>query len=134
MSNEKIAVSPHPPCSLDLALWGFWFFSKLNMAIKGNCFELMQFIEAATTAQGKTLTKEDSKNCFRKRQNDGISVFQARSSLLRCIITVINYFYFHLLYYAIISHTYNKITFNLQEQENCVIYNNIGKLAGKFAK
>jgi len=38
------------------------------MTMKGKCFELIQDIEAATTVQLKTLTKEDFQNCFRKWQ------------------------------------------------------------------
>jgi len=34
--------------------------------IKGKRFESIQDIEAATTAQLKTLTKQDFQNCFRK--------------------------------------------------------------------
>ena len=36
--------------------------------MKGKRFESIQDIEAATTAQLKTLTKEDFQNCFRKWQ------------------------------------------------------------------
>ena len=38
------------------------------MTMKGKSFESIQDIEAATTAQLKTLTKEDFQNCFRKWQ------------------------------------------------------------------
>jgi len=38
------------------------------MTMKGKCFESIQDIEAATTAQLKTLMKEDFKKCFRKWQ------------------------------------------------------------------
>jgi len=38
------------------------------MAMKGKRFESIQDIEAVTTAQLKTLTKEDFQNCFRKWQ------------------------------------------------------------------
>jgi len=38
------------------------------MTMKGKCFESIQDIEAATTAQLKTLTKENFQNCFRKWQ------------------------------------------------------------------
>ena len=38
------------------------------MTMKGKRLESIQDIEAATTAQLKTLTKEDFQNCFRKRQ------------------------------------------------------------------
>jgi len=38
------------------------------MTMKGKRFESIQDIEAATTAQLKTLTKEDFQNCFRKWQ------------------------------------------------------------------
>ena len=39
-----------------------------KMTMKGKRFESIQDIEAATTAQQKTLTKEDFQNCFRKWQ------------------------------------------------------------------
>jgi len=38
------------------------------MTMKGKRFESIQDIEAATTAQLKTLTKEDFQNSFRKWQ------------------------------------------------------------------
>jgi len=38
------------------------------MTIKGKRFESIWYIEAATTAQLKTHTKEDFQNCFRKWQ------------------------------------------------------------------
>jgi len=38
------------------------------MTMKGKRFESIQSIEAATTAQLKTLTKEDYQNYFRKWQ------------------------------------------------------------------
>jgi hypothetical protein len=38
------------------------------MTVKGKRFESIQDIEAATTAQIKTLTKENFQNCFRKWQ------------------------------------------------------------------
>jgi len=38
------------------------------MTMKGKRFELIQDIEVATTAQLKTLMKEDFQNCFGKRQ------------------------------------------------------------------
>jgi len=38
------------------------------MTMKGERFESIQDIEAATTAQLQILTKEDFQNCFRKWQ------------------------------------------------------------------
>jgi hypothetical protein len=61
LSNKNITVCPHPPCD-------FWLFPKVKMTMKGKRFESIQDIEAATTAQLKTLTKEDFQNCFRKWQ------------------------------------------------------------------
>jgi hypothetical protein len=53
------------------------------MTMKGKGFESVQDIEAATTAQLKTITKEDFQNCSESVKNDGISVFEARGSILR---------------------------------------------------
>ena len=63
----------HPP---DLAPCDFWLFSKVKMAMKGKRFDSIQDIEAATTTQLKTLTKEDFQNCFAEggsilRRNNG---------------------------------------------------------------
>jgi len=63
-----MTVCAHPPYSPDLAPCDFWIFPKVKMAMKGKRFESIQDIEAATTAQLKTLTKEDFQNCFRKWQ------------------------------------------------------------------
>ena len=49
------------------------------MTVKGKRFELIQDIEAATTAQLKILIASES------GKNDGISVFEARGSILRGI-------------------------------------------------
>jgi len=68
LSNKNITVSPHPFYSLDLAPCNFWLFPKVNMTMKDKRFESIQDIEAATTAQLKTLTKEEFQNCFRKSQ------------------------------------------------------------------
>jgi len=66
--SNNITVCPHPPYSPDLALCDFWLFPKVKMTMKGKCFESIRDIEAATTVQLKTLTKEDFQNCFRKWQ------------------------------------------------------------------
>ena len=68
LSNKNITVCPHPPYSPDLALCEFWLFPKVKMTMKGKRFESIQDIEAATTAQLKTLTKENFHDCFRKWQ------------------------------------------------------------------
>ena len=76
LSNKNITVCPHPPYSPDLAPCDFWLFSKVKMAMKGKRFDSIQDIEAATTTQLKTLTKEDFQNCFAEggsilRRNNG---------------------------------------------------------------
>ena len=59
LSNKNITVCPHPPYSPDLAPCDFWLFSKIKMTMRGKRFQSIQDIEAATTAQLKTFTKED---------------------------------------------------------------------------
>jgi len=68
LSNKNITVCPHPHYSPDLAPCDLWFFSKVKMTVKGKRFESFQDIEATTTTQLNTLTKEDFQNCFRKWQ------------------------------------------------------------------
>jgi len=68
LSNKNITVCSHPTYSADLAPCEFWLFPKVKTTMKGKCFELIQDIETATTAQLKSLTKEDFQNCFRKWQ------------------------------------------------------------------
>ena len=64
LSNKNIMVCSHPPYaySPDLAPYDFWLFPKVKMTMKCKRFESIQDIEAATTAQLKTLTKEDFQN------------------------------------------------------------------------
>ena len=66
LSNKHIMVCPHPPYSPDLAPYDFWLLPKVKMTMKYKRFESIQDIEAATTAQLKTLKKENFQNCFRK--------------------------------------------------------------------
>ena len=68
LSNKNITVCPHLPYSPDLAPCDFWLFPEVKMTMKGKGFEAIQDIEAAKTAQLKTLTEEDFQNCFRKWQ------------------------------------------------------------------
>ena len=68
LSNKNITVCPHPPYSPDLASCEFWLFPKVKMTTRRKGFESIQDIEASTTAQLKTLTKEDFQNCLRKWQ------------------------------------------------------------------
>ena len=68
LSNKNITVCPHPRYSLELVPCNFWLFPKVKITMKGKHFESIQDIEATTTAQLKTLTKEDFQNCFRKWQ------------------------------------------------------------------
>ena len=68
LSNKNITVCPHPPYSPGPAPCNFWLFPKVKMTVKVKRFELIQDIEAATTAQLKTLTKENFQNCLRKWQ------------------------------------------------------------------
>jgi hypothetical protein len=63
LSNKNITVCP-PPYLPDLAPCDFWFFPKVKMTMKDKRFESIQDIEAATTAQLKTLAKEDFQNRF----------------------------------------------------------------------
>jgi len=61
-------VCPHLPYLPDLAPYDFWLFPKVKITMKGKRFESIQDIEAAMTAQLKTLTKVDFQNCIRKWQ------------------------------------------------------------------
>ena len=84
LSNKNITVCPHPPYSPDLAWCNFWLFPKVKKTMKGKCFELIQDTEAATTAQLKTLMKEDFQNCFRNWQERWDKCVQ-RGGILRGI-------------------------------------------------
>jgi len=50
ISVKNITVCPHPPYSPDLAPCDFRLFPKVKMTMKGNRFQSIQDIEAATTA------------------------------------------------------------------------------------
>ena len=68
LSNKNITVCLHPPYSPDLAPCDFWVFPKLKITMKGKQFECIKDIQAATTAQLKTLCRESFQNCFAKWQ------------------------------------------------------------------
>jgi hypothetical protein len=68
ISVKNITVCPHPPYLPDLAPCDFWRLPKFKMTTKGKRFESIQDVKAATTAQLKTLMKEDFQNSFRKWQ------------------------------------------------------------------
>jgi hypothetical protein len=61
ISVKNITVYPHPRHSPVLAPCNFWLFLKVKKTMIGKRFESIQYIEAATTAQLKTLTKKDFK-------------------------------------------------------------------------
>ena len=71
LSHKNITVCPHPPYSPDLAPCNFWLFPKVEMTMKGKRFESFQDIEAATTMQLKTLTKETSRTASESSKNMG---------------------------------------------------------------
>ena len=68
LSNKNITVCPYPPYSPYLAPCEFWIFPKIKMTLKVKRFESIHDIEAATTSQLKTLTKQGFQKCFRKWQ------------------------------------------------------------------
>jgi len=104
LSNKNITVCRHPPYSPDLAPCDFWLFPKVKMTLKGKGFESIQDIEAATTAQLKTFTKEDFQNCFRKWQERWDKCVRSGGSTLRGIngnvsFTVIFFLFKHSPYF-----------------------------------
>jgi len=102
LSNKNITLCPHSPYSPDLAPCDFWLFLNVKMTMNSERFESIQKIEAATTAQLKTLTKEDFQNCFRKWQERWDKCVQSEGGgNLRGIngnvsFTVINFFYLNI--------------------------------------
>lgn len=51
--------------SLGLVPCDFLLFPKVTMTMKEKCFESVPDLEAAVTAQAKTLRKEDLQSCYR---------------------------------------------------------------------
>jgi len=88
LSNKNITVCPHPPYSPGVAPCDFWFLPKVKMTMKGKCFESIQDIEAATTVQLKTLTKEDFQNCFRKWQERWDKCVQSEGEYFRRLMAM----------------------------------------------
>ena len=80
-NNLRNGQTPHPPDSPQLAPCHFWLFPKVKMTMKGKRFESIQDIEAAMTAQLKTLTKEDLQNCFRKWQEQWDKCIQSKGGV-----------------------------------------------------
>jgi len=86
LANKNITVCPQPPYSPDLAPTDFWLFPKVKMTMKGKCFEWIQDVEVATTAQ---LRKMTSRTASESGKKEGISVFEARGSILRGNVSLI---------------------------------------------
>jgi len=111
-------VCPHPPYSPDLAPCDFWLFPKVKMTMKGKRFEPIQDIEAATTAQLKTLMKEDFQNCFSKWQERWVKCVQSEGEyfeggLWHCVFYFNNFFKFkHLPYFLITPRISGLLTYH----------------------
>jgi hypothetical protein len=65
LADIKFTVCPHPPYSTDLAPCDFWLFPKIQLTMKGNRFDTIPEIEAATTERLRALRKDDFKSRFR---------------------------------------------------------------------
>jgi len=101
LSNKNITMFPYPPYSPDLAPCNFWLFPKVKMTMKGKRFESIQDIMLATTAQLRTLTKENLQNCFRKWQERWDKCVQSEGEYFEGIngnvsFTVIIFFYLNI--------------------------------------
>jgi hypothetical protein len=59
-----MVIIPHPPCSLDLAPCDFTLFPKLNMKLKGQCFETVSDIQTKSQAVLDTIKENDFHGAF----------------------------------------------------------------------
>jgi hypothetical protein len=50
VTNNKLIIVPHPPCSPDLAARDFAFFPKLKIKLKGRRFETVSDIQMESQA------------------------------------------------------------------------------------
>jgi hypothetical protein len=69
LADKIITVCPHSPYSLHLVRCGFWLFRKIKLTMKGNRFDTIPEVEAATKERLRALTKDDFQSCFRSWQN-----------------------------------------------------------------
>lgn len=80
-SSLNMTLYPHPPYSPNLALGNFWCFPKIRMTAEGQCYELIQDMEAAVAVQLETLRKADCRAAAESGKNWGISVFKVMGSI-----------------------------------------------------
>jgi hypothetical protein len=45
LTNNSIITLPHPPYSPDLAVCNFFLFLKMNLQLKGRCFDKVEEIQ-----------------------------------------------------------------------------------------
>jgi hypothetical protein len=67
LADKNITALPHLPYSPDLAPCDFWLFPKIKLTMKGNGFDTIPEIDAATKVRLRALTKDDFQSCFRSR-------------------------------------------------------------------
>jgi hypothetical protein len=69
LADSKITVCPHPTHLPDLASCDFWLFPKLKLTMKGNHFDMISEIEAASKQHLSALMNDDFQGCFRSWQD-----------------------------------------------------------------
>jgi hypothetical protein len=67
--GDKQITCPHPPYSPDLAPFDFWLFPKIELTVKGNRFDTIPEIEAATEERLRALTRDDFPSYFSSWQD-----------------------------------------------------------------
>jgi hypothetical protein len=69
LADKEITVCPHQPYSTDLARYDFWLLREIKLTMKGNRFDTIPGIDAATKERLRELTKDDFQSCFRSWQD-----------------------------------------------------------------
>jgi hypothetical protein len=59
VTNNKLIIVPHPPCSPDLAACDFAFFPKLKTKLKGRRFETVSDIQTESQAVLDSIKEND---------------------------------------------------------------------------
>jgi hypothetical protein len=78
-----MVIVPHPPQSPDLAAFDFALFPKLEMKLKGRCFEAVSDIHRETQAVSTASRKMTSSVLLRSGKNDGITIYVPNETILK---------------------------------------------------
>jgi hypothetical protein len=83
LTNNNMAIVPHPPYSPDIAPWDFALFPNLKMKQKGRRCETVSDIQRELQAVLDSIRTVTSTVLLKRGKNDGIAVYVPKETILK---------------------------------------------------